>query len=433
MVAKPANKMLNKMPGKASSKMPPSMPPPMPWRRVWVLSAAQAVFMTTINITLIITSLVGARIAPEIWLATLPLSLTFIASMVTTLPASLLMGRLGRLPVFLGGAAIGTASCFGLAYATIAQDFTLYMFMSAGLGVMHGVAQFYRYAAADDVPSQNQPLAVSLVLAGGILAAILGGTLARLSFTLIDGHIYAGCFLIAGVVQTSALVILSFLPKTPHAITTATTTAKTTTSKLTPRPLLSFVKDARFTAGLISATLGFAVMSFVMTATPLQIVHAEHMSNASNAIIIQWHLLAMFAPSVATGWVIKRIGVLPVLWAGVGFYVAVLLATFAGTSFWHYFTALFFLGLGWNLLFVGGSSIIAQATRPHERPKVQGVADLLITAMSALASLLAASLHYLLGWKLMISASMTVVAIIAISIAIAHIAKTPPATPNLAR
>ena len=404
------------------------MPPPMPWRRVWVLSAAQAVFMTTINITLIITSLVGALIAPQIWLATLPLSLTFIASMVTTLPASLLMGRLGRLPVFLGGAAIGTASCFGLAYATIAQDFTLYMLMSAGLGVMHGVAQFYRYAAADDVPPQNQPLAVSLVLAGGILAAILGGTLARLSFTLIDGHIYAGCFLIAGGVQASALVILSFLPKTPAS----PISAKTATSQATPRPLLSFIKNAKFTAGLISATLGFAVMSFVMTATPLQIVHAEHMSNASNAIIIQWHLLAMFAPSLATGWVIKRIGVLPVLWAGVGFYVAVLLATFAGSSFWHYFAALFFLGLGWNLLFVGGSSIIAQATRPHERPKVQGVADLLITAMSALASLLAASLHYLLGWKLMITASMLVVAIIAISIAMAHTEKAPPATPKLA-
>ena len=401
-------------------------PSGMVWRPVVVLSAAQAVFMTTINITIIISSLVGAIIAPQIWLATMPLSLMFVASMATTLPASLLMGRLGRRPVFLTGAAIGAVSCLGLAYATIAQDFTLYLVMSATLGVMHGIAQFYRYAATDDVPAHNQPLALSLVLAGGIAAAIFGGNLARASFTLIDGSMYAGCFLVAGLVQASALGILAFLPNTPPPKPSPQASANLPA----PRPLLHFVRDRRFAAGLVSATLGFAIMSFVMTATPLQIVHSEHMSDASNAIIIQWHLLAMFVPSLVTGWIIKRVGVLAVLWAGVGFYLAVWGATLLGTSFWHYFIALLFLGLGWNMLFVGGSSIIAQATRPHERAKVQGVADLLITGMNATASLLAATLHYFLGWQAMIAASMLVVAVIALSILVAYPA--PPPHPKTA-
>ena len=383
----------------------------LPWRQVAVLSAAQATFLTTVNINIIITSLVGAIIAPKIWLATMPLSLMFIASMVSTLPASLLMGRFGRKPVFLAGSIIGIGACLGLGFATVTRDFPLFMLMSAGLGVMHSIAQFYRYAAADDMPADNQALAVSLVLAGSILAAIFGATLARFSFTLIDGHLYAGCFLMAAGVQALALLILLLLANKPPPAAKASNKAT--------RPLLFFARQPRFAAGLISASFGYAVMSFVMTATPLQIVHSEHMSDASNAIIIQWHVLAMFAPSLVTGWIIKRFGVLRVLWAGVGFYILVWSATFAGTSFWHYFAALFFLGLGWNMLFVGGSTIIAQATQPHERAKVQGVADLLITGMVAAASLLAASLHYLLGWKLMMIASMPVVAMIAISILIA--------------
>jgi len=174
-----------------------------------------------------------------------------------------------------------------------------------------------------------------------------------------------------------------------------------------------------FIAGMVTAALGYGVMTFMMTATPLQIVNTEQMGDANNAIIIQWHVLAMLLPSLATGALIGRVGVIPVLWAGVIFYIAMITVTLSGTSFWNYLFTLILLGLGWNMLFVGGSSIIAQSCRPDQRAKVQGMADFMVTAMMALASLTSATMHYLYGWKIMVLLAVVMVAVIAISIILA--------------
>ena len=374
-----------------------------------LLALSQACFMTTVNINIIVTSLVGVLIAPEPWLATLPISLMYVVSMLTTLPASLLMGRIGRKPVFISAAGIGLFCCLIMGYATILSSFMLFLVSSAGLGIATGVAQFYRYAAADNAEQNQKARALSLVLAGGVLAVIIGPNLARMTFEAIPDHLYAGCFFGAAMMQLLALLLLPYLDIKPN----------TEIVKSSGVSLGWLFRQPYFIAGMVTAALGYGVMTFMMTATPLQIVNTEQMGDSSNAIIIQWHVLAMLLPSLATGALIGRVGVIPVLWAGVIFYIAMIIVTLSGTSFMHYLMTLVLLGLGWNMLFVGGSSIIAQSCRPDQRPKVQGMADFMITAMMALASLTSATMHYLYGWKIMVLLAVVLVGVIAVSIILA--------------
>ena len=378
-------------------------------RNIALLALSQACFMTTVNINIIVTSLVGVLIAPEPWLATLPISLMYVVSMLTTLPASLLMGRIGRKPVFISAAGIGLFCCLIMGYATILSSFMLFLVSSAGLGIATGVAQFYRYAAADNAEQNQKARALSLVLAGGGLAAIIGPNLARMTFEAIPDHLYAGCFFGAAMMQLLALLLLPYLDIKPN----------TEIVKSSGVSLGWLFRQPYFIAGMVTAALGYGVMTFMMTATPLQIVNTEQMGDSSNAIIIQWHVLAMLLPSLATGALIGRVGVIPVLWAGVIFYIAMIVVTLSGTSFMHYLMTLVLLGLGWNMLFVGGSSIIAQSCRPDQRPKVQGMADFMITAMMALASLTSATMHYLYGWKIMVLLAVVLVGVIAVSIILA--------------
>ena len=388
-------------------------------RNVALLAGAQAVFMTTVNINVIVTSLVGVMIAPEPWLATLPLSVMFIASMVTTLPASMLMGVFGRKSVFIGAVLVGIVACLAQGFATIWGHFPMYLLASALLGITNGTAQFYRYAATDNAAESEKARCLSLVLAGGIAAAIVGPTLSRMTFTIIPDHIYAGCFFAAAAVQMSALFFLPFL-----RITRVATPEKSAFS------VGWLFRQPYFIAGLTAAALGYGIMTFIMTATPLQIVHGEHMGNDSNAIIIQWHVLAMLVPSLITGSLIVRYGVMPILWCGLGLYVAMMVVTLAGTSFWHYMITLIFLGLGWNLLFVGGSSIIAQACPPEGRAKTQGIADMMIVGMVALASLMAAWFHYLYGWQVMMGVALVLVGVIAVSLIVAMIYQPASSRPT---
>ena len=378
-------------------------------RNIALLALSQACFMTTVNINIIVTSLVGVLIAPEPWLATLPISLMYVVSMLTTLPASLLMGRIGRKPVFISAAGIGLFCCLIMGYAMILSSFMLFLVSSAGLGIATGVAQFYRYAAADNAEQNQKARALSLVLAGGVLAVIIGPNLARMTFEAIPDHLYAGCFFGAAMMQLLALLLLPYLDIKPN----------TEIVKSSGVSLGWLFRQPYFIAGMVTAALGYGVMTFMMTATPLQIVNTEQMGDSSNAVIIQLHVLAMLLPSLATGALIGRVGVIPVLWAGVIFYIAMIVVTLSGTSFMHYLMTLVLLGLGWNMLFVGGSSIIAQSCRPDQRPKVQGMADFMITAMMALASLTSATMHYLYGWKIMVLLAVVLVGVIAVSIILA--------------
>ena len=369
------------------------------------LAAAQALSMTTMNVNIINTALVGSLLAPVPWLATLGLSLQFVFSMLTTLPASLLMVRFGRRPVFIAGVSIAALSALTQGLSILIENFILFCVASMTLGISHGCASFYRYAAADSADEKEKPRAISYVLAGGLVAALIGPEIARNTVTLVPEHLFAGCYFSVALVQLISLGFLAGI-KIP----------KPERSQSGGRPIGVFFGMPAFIAGATSAALGYAMMSYMMTATPLQIVNAAKLGTSANATIIQWHVVAMFAPSFFTGHLISRFGVKPILIVGIVLYFAAIACALGGSSFWLYFSALALIGLGWNFLYIGGSTLVASVASPEERGRVQGVADFVTTTLVATASLAAGVLHSQFGWEVMVLAALGPIMLIAVTL-----------------
>ncbi len=363
-------------------------------KNVLRLTCAQALSMTTMNVNMINTALVGSILAPVAWLSTLPLSLMFVMSMLSTLPVSLLMSRYGRRPLFVLGVCVAVLSTLSQAVAIVLHHYIFFCVASMGLGFSLACAGFYRYAAADSAAPADKPRAISWVLTGGLVAAFLGPEIARNTVDLVPEALYAGCFFTASLVQLVALLFI-FGVKIP----------KPEQRSHAGRPIGVFLRMPIFLIGMFCAALGYALMSYLMTATPLQVVNVSQLGTSANASIIQWHVVAMFAPSFFTGKLIARYGVSRILGSGVLAYVAVIILALMGDDFWHYFGALFLLGIGWNFLYIGGSSLVAQVADPEERGRVQGVADLTMTILVASASLIAGVVHSQLGWDVMVLAA----------------------------
>ena len=357
------------------------------------LAIAQALSMTTMNVNIINTALVGSLLAPVAWLATLGLSLQFVASMLTTLPASILMVRFGRRPVFIGGVLIAAFAACLQGVAIVIDHFALFCAASLALGIAHGCASFYRYAATDCANEVERPKAISYVLAGGLMAALFGPEIARNTVEWVPNYLYAGCYFSVSAVQLISLVALAGV-KIP----------KPTLSRTGGRPIGVFIRNPLFVVGMICAAIGYALMSYFMTSTPLQVVNVAQLGTSANATIIQWHVVAMFAPSFFTGSLIQRFGIIKILLVGLLAYSLAMVTALAGDKFSNYFVALFLIGLGWNFLYIGGSTLVASVATAEERGRVQGVADLTTTSLVALASLTAGGLHSQFGWDVLILA-----------------------------
>ena len=369
------------------------------------LATAQALSMTTMNVNIINTALVGVLIAPLPWLATLALSLQFLTSMMTTLPASLLMARFGRRPVMMTGVLISSLSTLAQAIAILRDDFVLFCAGGMGLGVALGIASYYRYAAADGVPVALRPKAISLVLAGGLAAALMGPEIAKRTVELVPDALYAGCFFAAALVQLVSIPVLAGLKiETPPR------------EKGGGRPIGAFLRMPVYLVGVVCCAVGYALMSYLMTATPLQVVNVAKLGTTANATIIQWHVVAMFLPSFFTGSLIGRFGAFRVLWAGTACYLSSLALALGAGGFWGYWLALVLAGLGWNFLFVGGTSLVARVAEPIERGRVQGFADLMTMTTVAVASLCAGAIHSQFGWEALTTAALIPLGIVAMAI-----------------
>lgn len=373
---------------------------------VWRMTTTQALSMTVMNINIITTGLAGAILSPVAWLATLALSLQFVSTMLVTLPASLLMSRFGRRPVFLAGASLSICAALIQAYAVYSGHFILFCIGSGLLGAGHAIAQFYRYAAADIVVPEDKPKAVSLALVGGLVAAIFGPEISYRLIGAVDGALYAGCFIGAALVQCLALPVLLGMPKLAVEI-----------REKQGRPISAFLRLPAFRLALCSAALGYAVMSFLMTAVPLQIVNVSLLGEALNARVIQWHVIAMFAPSFFTGSLITRFGIRAIMIAGLVLYLAGIIVALSGLQFWYYFATLFFVGLGWNFLYIAGTSLVTLVTEPEERGRVQGITDMTVFTAVACASLSAGIIHTIGGWHIMALAALLPISIIGVTIA----------------
>jgi MFS family permease len=376
-------------------------------RNTLILSVAQGLSITTTSINMINTGLVGAMLATNPSYSTIPLSIQFLTIALTLIPVSLLMGKFGRRSMFLLGSLAAFIGCLIIAFSIIDKSFYLFILGSILLGFSQANQQFYRYAAADNVSNNLKSKAISLVLAGGVIAAVVGPEVSRYSFDLFPDYIYLATYLLAASIQIINFTILIFIKiKKPEV----------TAKKI--RPLKDILIQKTLIIAILAAAVGYSLMSFIMTATPLQIVNICKLGNSASSTVIQWHIIAMFAPSFFTGSIISRFGNRKVMLVGIILYAFSVFFGILGDTVLNFWIALFLCGLGWNFLYVGGSDIIAKSALPEERAKVQGVTDFIIFVFVAMGSFLAGYLHSNLGWEIMLFYTIIPISLIFIGIII---------------
>ena len=362
-------------------------------RNVVLLSCCQALAMSAMSVNMTVTALVGKMLAEDPALATLPLALQFTATMFTTMPASLLMRRLGRQTGFALGVLVGVLGAL-LAMAMIFErHFAGFCFASMLMGSFMGFAVFYRHAAADTASEAFRSKAISLVMAGGVVSALLGPELAKWSYDLFEASAlgpvtFSGCFLVVAVVQTLILGFLRFVDIPIEAAEVRTEPE---------RPLATIARQPRFVVAALGAMIGYGIMSFVMTATPLAIV-ACGFSFTDAALVVQWHSFAMFAPSFFTGSLINRFGVLQVMMVGALLLIGCVAVNVSGLELYQFWWGLVLLGVGWNFLFIGGTSLLGECHTRAEKAKVQGLNDFLVFSTVTVASFAAGAIFHGFGW-----------------------------------
>jgi MFS family permease len=353
-----------------------------------VLALAQALAMTCMTMVITTIALVGAELTPIKELATLPLALQLAVTMLTAIPASFLMRRFGRRAGFTLGATAGIVSALVSALAIHNGSFVLFTASAAAYGIAQSFAGFYRFAAIESAAPERRARAASLVLGGGVVAGLIGPTLAVFSHDLVAGSLYAGTFLAIAVLSALAVLLVQGLRMPDLAGELAS--AGGSVRELLSRPI--------FLTAMAAAAVGYASMSLVMTATPLAMAEHHHGFPAT-AFVIQWHVVAMYAPSFITGILIQRWGVINIVLVGAATVLATVAINESGTGLGDFWVALVLLGIGWNFMYVGGTTLLSQAHAPGERAKAQALNEFVMFGLITLASLCAGLLQQTVGWS----------------------------------
>ena len=358
--------------------------------QVLILALAQALFQTTSVLVLTIGALAAGQVTDRPALLTAPIAAMLLGTAAATFPASALMARIGRRPGFLLGAGLGILGGVVAAAGVWLHSLALLCVGTFMVGAYQAFAQFYRFAASEVADDAFRPKAISLVLAGGIIAAFLGPTLARAGSAWLPA-LYAGSFLILSIVSVAASGVLLGLriPPPPHDQQT-----------IKNRSWLKMVTQPVYLVALFGAATGSGIMMLAMTATPIAMDHHQH-SLADSATVIQFHILGMFVPSFFTGSLIARFGVLRIMIAGVLILAADIAISLSGVGFASFSLALILLGIGWNFLYVGGTTLLTKAYEPAEKGRAQATNDMTIFIVGFVCSLGSGALLQALGWQIL--------------------------------
>jgi MFS family permease len=359
-------------------------------RNVALLVLCQALAMTSITMLFTVAALIGERLAQDPALATLPIALLQVAVMLTTIPASLYMQRVGRRRGFLLGTLFGIVGA-GLGVAAVLKSsFLLFCLATVLFGIFNGFAGFYRFAAADAATESFRARAISFVVAGGVVAALLGPNLANWTKDWFTTAEFAGSLLPIVGLQIVTLGVLQGIqiPPVPRSAVQS------------GRPIGVILRQPVFIVATLGSMVGYSVMVLLMTATPLAMTAMPNPGHpfAEAAFVIQWHVLGMFAPSFFTGSLISRFGVLNVILWGIGCNFLSVAINFLGTEVGHFLAALTLLGIGWNFMFVGSTTLLTQIYSPAEKAKTQAAHDFLMFTSVALAAFLSGRLLSRYGW-----------------------------------
>ncbi len=359
---------------------------------VYLLSMCNAYLFVGASMLITVSALIGFDLAPDKRLTTLPLALQFFAMMCTSLPASFIMGKFGRKIGFLLAGSIGVGGAAVAIFSILNGNFYGFCVATICFGIFGGFGNYYRFTAAEVVQPSAKSLSISMVMAGGVIAAFIGPNLANWSGGIFESHPYAGPFVVLMGVYLLSMCTIAFadLPVKHENLIVDARDARTL-SELLSQPI--------FIVAVICQMLGYGAMNFVMSSTPLA-MSAHNYDMSQTAVVIQWHVVAMFAPSFFTGHLIKHLGITPVLLAGAFFgFLSIGINLFAPTAVANFVIALIALGISWNFLFVGGTTLLTDAYRPSEKTRAQGANDLIVFSTVTLTALTTGTVHHLWGWQ----------------------------------
>ena len=359
-------------------------------RNLWLLVLCQGLFLTN-NVTFIaINGLVGLSLAPLGWMATLPVMAYVVGGALSTGLVARTQRRFGRKASFQLGLAVGLASALLCFYAAYSRNFWLLVTATLVAGYYNANAQLYRFAAAELALPGFREKAISLVMAGGLLGAVAGPNLASSTRSL-SAVPFAGAYLALAGVALLAMALLAFIhfppPPPQHASSGG-------------RPLGEIMRQPVFIVAAAAGALGYGVMNLLMAATPIA-MQVCGLPFSSVAWVLEWHVIGMFAPGFFTGHLIKRYGTLTVMATGLALNVACVLVALSSVEFRQFLVALFLLGLGWNFLFTGATTLALTAYRPEEKDKAQGALNFCVFAVLAVSSLASGVLVTTQGWALL--------------------------------
>lgn len=347
-------------------------------RNVGILIAAQAILGAQMPLLFVVGGLAGGQMASNPCFATLPISLIVFGSMTTAPWLSNVMQRFGRqIGFFIGavGGAIGAAIC---AYGLIISSFPVFLIGSYMSGIYMSAQGFYRFAATDVASESFRPRAISFVMAGGLMSAVIGPQLNKF---VQDAYVitFLGSYLAVVALNVVGMLLFFFLT-VPKGMTKAEVTSAPR------RSIKVLLTTPRIVVAIICAMVSYALMNLVMTSTPLAVVGCGFTKNNANDVVTA-HVLAMFIPSFFTGHLINRFGVHRIVAAGLIILGAAGIAGLSGVELPNFFVALILLGIGWNFGFIGATSMLAGSHAPHERGRVQGLNDLIVFGCVTVASL----------------------------------------------
>jgi len=356
-------------------------------RNVFLLALSQALGMSGPSIVVLLSGIIGADLAPNPSLATLPISLGVVSMALTSIPGALLMRRIGRRNGFVLGALVAASGALLAALAISQRNFALFCLAIFLIGQNNAFVLQYRFAAAESVEPSHSGRAVSFVLLGGILAGFLGPEIGKRAQAWLPAGLYTGSFVALAILYAIAIVILFFLRDIrPPKV-----------GEVAGRPLSVIARQPNYLVAVMAGVASYGLMNFIMTATPLH-MHETGFSLDNTAFVIQSHIIAMYLPSLVSGLLVERLGAARIMQAGALLMLGCTVVGLFSVQLLGYWSALVLLGLGWNLLFVGGTVLLTTTYRPEERFKTQASNDFTIFAVQAVSSFSAGSMLSSTGW-----------------------------------
>ena len=361
-------------------------------KNLWLLILSQIFAFTAAPVTVFLSGIIGSQFSPIKSLATLPMALSIVGVAIFAIFAAKVMSIIGRRAGFIFASVGSSLAALMAAYSIIIESFLLFNLGCFLLGAGVAFSHQYRFAAFETVSKDMAPKAISIILLAGIGSAFIGPNLANISKEIIPEHLYAGSYIALAILTLSSTIFLLFY-KDNHKPNNFV--------KKDTRSYFELISQPRFLQALIASAFAYAVMSFLMTATPISMHVMEKISLSKTGLVIQLHIAAMFLPSLITGNLIKKFGHSKIMYAGVVLFSITILTSLFEQNFVNYLTALVFLGFGWNFLFISGTSLLVLTYKEDEKFKAQGFNDLIVYSIQAVASLSAGIFLNLTSWKTM--------------------------------